>query len=119
MSQTNKDNFKPSSLTFQRKFFIYYVIGLLTAISLFVWAAFLIDRRSVAYHEQMFNEQQALQTLLAKRAMEGRINEIKTKAEFLARHSLPELIQDRRIPASFRERNLLATEGSVYGEVLL
>ncbi len=119
LSQTNKDNFKSSSLTFQRKFFIYYVIGLLVAICLFVLAAFLVDRRTVVCHEQMFNEQQALQTLLAKRAMEGRINEIKAKAEFLARHSLPELIQGRRIPASFCERNLLATEGTVYGEVLL
>ncbi len=100
----------------QKRFIIYYIIGLLVAIVLFVTAALVADRQAVARHEQMFNDQQALQTFLAKQAMEDHVNWTFAEVRILATHSVPEFAQGKRDIASLRD--LFRTELMAYPENL-
>ncbi|MEW5724632.1 MAG: PAS domain S-box protein [Thermodesulfobacteriota bacterium] len=56
-----------------RTFLIFYLLGLVGAVVLFLGGAFLVDRQVVARQEKIFNEQQALQTNLAARVLEDHL----------------------------------------------
>ncbi len=83
---------------------------------MFVAAALWIDRQAVARHEQMFNQQQALQTFLAKQAMEDHFNSLIAEAGILAAYSFPEYAQGKRSAESIQE--LFRIEQTAYKDVL-
>jgi PAS domain S-box-containing protein len=72
-----------------RRFFIMYGIGILLVIGGFIGAAVWIDRQAVQYQEEMFNEQQKLQTFLAKQAMRDHIEDLIADARLIAESTLP------------------------------
>ena len=72
-----------------RQFFIMYGIGILLVIGGFIGAAVWIDRQAVQYQEEMFNEQQKLQTFLAKQAMRDHIEDLIADARLIAESTLP------------------------------
>ena len=62
----------------------------------FVGMAVLVDRQAVRKHEQMFQDHQALQTLLAKQALEDHIQGFFTGTRMMASYDLPEFAQGKR-----------------------
>ncbi|MBI9089804.1 MAG: diguanylate cyclase [Desulfobacterium sp.] len=79
-----------------RKFTLFFAIGALSALLLFSAATSLIYSKAVSRHEKRFNEQQALQAYLAKKAIADKINWIADHGKLLALYSLPEFIQGKR-----------------------
>lgn len=68
----------------------------------FIGMAVLVDRQAVRKHEQMFNAQQALQTLLAKQAIEDHIHGFFAGTRMMAGYDLPEFAQKKRDMTSLR-----------------
>lgn len=71
-----KHLFRYSELVFPRKIIINFFLSSALAISLFFTVAFLIHKWAITENEKAFMEQQSLQVLLAKQAMEDNIHEI-------------------------------------------
>lgn len=63
MNDITNNTYTPAKFVARRKYIIYYVVGVFVAIVLFIAAIFLLDNYAVGRHEQLFNEQQAMQTL--------------------------------------------------------
>lgn len=72
----SKHIFRYSELVFPRKIIINFFLSSAIAIYLFFSIAFLIHGWAVSRNEKVFTEQQSLQALLAKQAMEENIYEI-------------------------------------------
>ena len=84
-----RDDFQESvRLPAQKKYIISFIIGLLAIIVTFALAMWWLDRQAVMRYEQQFNEQQALQTLLAKQGFEDRLAWLATQTEIIASHYL-------------------------------
>ncbi len=92
------------------RFFILYSVGILLIIGGFISAAFLMDRQAVRRQEAMFNEQQALQTFLAKQAMRDHIDDLIAGARLIAQTTLPAFEAGDQSPAEAAEMLRLAYE---------
>jgi PAS domain S-box-containing protein len=81
----------------QRYFLIYFIVTWLVLLSGFLAAAYWADTRTVSHHENLFNQQQALQVLLARRGMEDHLEwlteRVKTAAVSVHSHLDPKLQQ--------------------------
>ena len=89
-----------------------YILSLLSLviIGLFIAAMFLLDRQAVVKHEGMFNEQQALQVLLAKHALEDHVREFWNEARSFARYDIDEYLEGVRDAASLGKLFALSRE---------
>ncbi|MFP4395384.1 MAG: PAS domain S-box protein [Anaerolineales bacterium] len=92
------------------RFFVLYSVGILLVIGGFIGAAFLIDRQAVQHQEAMFNEQQALQTFLAKQAMHDHIDDLIGDARLIAEATLPAFEIGAQSQAEATERLQLTHE---------
>ena len=90
MAKNINPPYKPSGSSFKNNSLFYYMVGFLMLIALYVAAMYLMDQKAVDHQERMFNRQQALQTLLAKQAIEDQINGLFMGSVFLAGYALPE-----------------------------
>ncbi len=72
-----------SNLVFPRKIILFFVISSFVAILLFVVIALEINKWAVSRNEIIFNEQQSLQVLLAKQALEENIYEFQYDIEIM------------------------------------
>ena len=108
--------YRPSRSSLKSKSLLYYIGGFLALIVLYVAAMYLVDRKAVEQHEQMFNRQQALQTLLIKHAIEEQIRRLFTEAGFLADDALPK-VTSMKTDNGYLE-DLLRSEQKVHPENL-
>ena len=72
-----------SNLVFPRKIIIVFLISSFVAISVFIFMAYEINNWAVRRNEEIFNEQQELQVLLAKQALEENIYEFQYDVEIM------------------------------------
>lgn len=70
------------------RFFVLYSVGILLIIGGFIGTASLMDRQAVQHQEEMFNEQQALQTFLAKQALRDHIDHLIADAHLITELAL-------------------------------
>ena len=75
--------FNYSNLVFPRKIIFLFLVSSFAAISLFIFIALEINNWAVIRNEEIFNEQQALQVLLAKQALEENIYEFQYDVEII------------------------------------
>ncbi len=81
--KSEKESFNYSNLVFPRKIILFFIISSFFAISFFVFIAFEINKWAVKRNETVFNEQQTLQVLLAKQALEENIYELHYDIEII------------------------------------
>ena len=75
--------FNYSNLVFPRKIIIFFLVSSFVAILLFAFIALEINNWAVIRNEKIFNEQQSLQVLLAKQALEENIYEFQYDVEIM------------------------------------
>ena len=84
---TGETGGKAPSLALYRNFIHFYGLGLLFVMLLFSLFAVWLDGQSVAQQERAFNEQQAVQVLSAKQALEDHLRVLFTEIEILVSNS--------------------------------
>ncbi|MCP4120023.1 MAG: PAS domain S-box protein [Desulfobacteraceae bacterium] len=100
----------------ERKHIIILIFIVFLVIVILLGVTFYFNKKIIRQHENHFQEQQALQVLLAKKAMETNIRGLMREASILALHSLPEFVSGKRDLNSLGE--LFAGEQAVYSESL-
>ncbi len=78
-----KGVFSYSNLVFPRKIIFLFLVSSFFAIILFVILALQINKWAVKRNEEIFNEQQSLQVLLAKQALEENLYEFRYDVEIM------------------------------------
>lgn len=66
----------PSQSKFGRRYVAYFVVAWIVLLVCFFFVERWADREATTYHEKQFNEQQVAQVILAKRAIEDRLQAI-------------------------------------------
>ncbi len=116
MDDITNNTYTPAKFVARWKYIIYYVVGVFVVIVLFIAAIFLLDNYAVARHEQLFNEQQAMQTLLAKQAIEEDIAHLSVEMSILASFLLPQFSQGEQDIDSLR--NLFRLQQAAHPEIM-
>jgi PAS domain S-box-containing protein len=98
------------------KIIAVYFAGLLLAVALFAAVAAWVDQQAQNTQERLFNDQQALQTLLVRQAFEDHMGALIHESGIVAVYSLPEYVRGRRTADSVR--TLFQIEQTTYPEYL-
>ncbi|MBN1873679.1 MAG: PAS domain S-box protein [Anaerolineae bacterium] len=78
----------------QRKFAFYYAVGILLILFIVRVVTSVVERRAIVQNERLFNEQQALQTLLAKQAIEDHIHTLFIDTHIFLKHFIVGYVRD-------------------------
>lgn len=102
----------------KQKIFLIAILLLLMGITAggFIGIAVILNRQAVKRQEQMFNAQQALQTLLAKQAIEDHIQGFFNGIRMMASYDLREFVRSKKDLSSLQDLFQLAQ--SVYPSAL-
>lgn len=87
--QTTSPGNGATGMTRQRHILGYFIGVWLILLAGFLAVANWSDARTVAYHEKLFNDQQALQVLLARRGFVDRLHWMETHLRSVARVAVP------------------------------
>lgn len=82
------------------KTIVLFIISLLAVVVLSIIVNAFCNKKIINEHEKSFQEQQSLQALLARQAMESNINWLYKEAAILGDYSLPEFAMGKRDMAS-------------------
>lgn len=113
--ESNADQAKAYSIP-DLKYIIVFICSILLLISMFSIINFFLYKKTTMKHEKIFQEQQALQVMLAKKALEAHFNRFLQEIKILGIYSIPEFVQGTRTMASLRE--LFSTAQQTYPENL-
>ncbi|HWQ65376.1 MAG TPA: ATP-binding protein [Methanospirillum sp.] len=91
----------------EKRFAIFYLIILILIIGIFVTMVSWVDNQATDKQETIFNEQQALQTLLVRQAMDDHLQGLVMESKILAEHSIPEFFIGNRTLSSVDELFLI------------
>ena len=94
-SKSSINLFNYSELVFPRKIIMSFFVSSFLAIIFFISIAFVTNRWAVKRNEEIFNEQQTLQVLIAKQALEENIYEFQYDVEIIQMYFREELL-DRK-----------------------
>ena len=91
-----KGPFNYSDMVFPRRIIFIFLISSLITILIFIFLALHINKWAIRRNEKIFNEQQALQVLLAKQALEENIYEFQYDVEIIQMYFREMLLEGRQ-----------------------
>ncbi len=112
-------NLLRQSVTRRRYYLIYFVATWLVLLCGFIAAAYWADARTVAHHERLFNQQQALQVLLSHRGMEDRLEWLVSRVENAAQSVSTHLTPNAKNPPAVYIQRLFDREEILAAKVII